>query len=102
MLSNTMLGGVSCMPNPCRNMDSTMMVRVKEVMATTTAGNTARTVNNRMIFSASATGTPPALPVSKPMPSGAETAAACAVAVARVARIMGGAGIRCSRPRATR
>ena len=57
-LTSTMLGGVSCMPKAWRSIDNTMIVRVNDVIAMTTAGSTASSVSSIMMRSASETDPP--------------------------------------------
>src|SRR5262245_35263262 len=51
---STMLGGVSCMPSAWRSIDSTMMMRVKAVIATSIDGIRLRTVSASRMRSAPA------------------------------------------------
>ena len=60
MLSSTMFGGVSCMPKAWRSIDSTMIVRVNDVIAITIAGSSASTVSSRTMRSGWASDAPPA------------------------------------------
>ena len=56
--ATTRFGGVSCMPKAWQSIESTMIVRLKDVIAITMAGSTASVVSSRTIRSASVIGAP--------------------------------------------